>query len=96
MFILGMCRLPCYYLCTKVSCVIIANFIMSDFKFRKPIFVHGADDEPQVESVGGVLCNISCEHHICAVMSRTACQQCAHRCVIYDDNPRKHAALSVR
>lgn len=25
---------------------------MSEFKFRKPIFDHGVDDEPQVEYIG--------------------------------------------
>lgn len=59
------------------------------FTFRKPIFGHGAD-EPQVESIAVGMTNISHEHHICAVLSRTACQQRARW------NSRNPAAFSGR
>lgn len=57
------------YLCTEVSCVLIAHFMLSGFEFRKPSFGHGGEDGPQVESTGGGPSNISCERHICAVTS---------------------------
>lgn len=88
MFILGMCRVHCYSLCSKGSCF--------EVTFTTPIFGHGADDEPQVESTPGGMRNRSHEHHICAVVSRTACQQCACRCVIYDRSPGNHAVFSVQ
>lgn len=86
-------RFRCYSLCSKGSRLEVTFRTPSESEF---IFGHGADDEPQVESIAGRMSNRSHEHHICGVMSRAACQQRACRCVIYDRNPGNPAAFSVR